>query len=469
MAEPALPDRRRAPLRWWRRRSLRARITLLATALFTLALMLAGLILVFTVGKSLLSTLDSSAERSGAEVAALVQSGRLPAQVLAGSGGVSLVQVVDQDNRVVAASPGADSAVSLVTADELARVRQGRRLTVSGERASSDEPLRVVAVRADVRAGPRTVLVATDLGRVLDSARLLQRGLLFGGPLIIAAMAALTWWFVGLTLRPVAALQRGAAALSATGLAQSRLPVPDAEDEIHKLATTLNNMLDRLDTATTKQRQFIGDAAHELRSPIASLRLQLEVAERLDDGGGVRELTEDALKDVDRLSNLIDDLLTLARSDERGPVRARVPLRLDELVATVAADGYREVRVPVRVDTPEPVTVAGDRDGLRRVLVNLLDNGVRYARSEVTVSVRVQQHGALLRVRDDGPGVPANKRERVFDRFYRLDTARSREQGGTGLGLPIVREIVDAHGGSVILRDNEPGLLVEVRLPTTEH
>lgn len=467
MAEPALPDRRRAPLRWWRRRSLRARITLLATALFTLALMLAGLILVFTVGKSLLSTLDSSAERSGAEVAALVQSGRLPAQVLAGSGGVSLVQVVDQNNRVVAASPGADSAVSLVTAEELARVRQGRRLTVSGERASSDEPLRVVAVRADVRAGPRTVLVATDLGRVLDSARLLQRGLLFGGPLIIAAMAALTWWFVGLTLRPVAALQRGAAALSATGLARSRLPVPDAEDEIHQLATTLNNMLDRLDTATTKQRQFIGDAAHELRSPIASLRLQLEVAQRLDDAGGVRELTEDALKDVDRLSNLIDDLLTLARSDERGPVRARIPLRLDELVATVA-DGYRDVRVPVRVDTPEAVTVVGDRDGLRRVLVNLLDNGVRYARSEVTVSVRVQQDGALLRVRDDGPGVPANKRERVFDRFYRLDTARSREQGGTGLGLPIVREIVNAHGGSVILRDNEPGLLVEVRLPTSQ-
>lgn len=467
MAEAALPDRRRAPLRWWRRRSLRARITLLATALFTLALMLAGLVLVFTVGKSLLSTLDSSAERSGAEVAALVQSGRLPAQVLAGSGGVSLVQVVDQNNRVVAASPGADSAVSLVTAEELTRVRQGRRLTVAGERASSDEPLRVVAVRADVRAGPRTVLVATDLGRVLDSARLLQRGLLFGGPLIIAAMAALTWWFVGLTLRPVAALQRGAAALSATGLARSRLPVPDAEDEIHKLATTLNNMLDRLDTATTKQRQFIGDAAHELRSPIASLRLQLEVAQRLDDAGGVRELTEDALKDVDRLSNLIDDLLTLARSDERGPVRARIPLRLDELVATVA-DGYRDVRVPVRVNRPEAVTVAGDRDGLRRVLVNLLDNGVRYARSEVTVSVRVQQDGALLRVRDDGPGVPANKRERVFDRFYRLDTARSREQGGTGLGLPIVREIVNAHGGSVILRDNEPGLLVEVRLPTTQ-
>jgi len=467
VAEPAGPNRRPLPLRWWRRRSLRARITLLATALFTVALMLAGLILVFTVGKSLLNTLDSSAERSGAEVGALVQSGRLPAQVLAGSGGVSLVQVVDANNRVVAASPGADSAVSLVTADELARVRQGRPLTVSGERASSDEPLRIVGVRADLRTGQRTVLVATDLGRVLDSARLLQRGLMFGGPLIVAAMAALTWWFVGLTLRPVAALQRGAAALSASGLARSRLPVPDAEDEIHELATTLNNMLDRLDTATTKQRQFIGDAAHELRSPIASLRLQLEVAHRLGNAGGVRELTEDALIDVNRLSNLIDDLLTLARSDERGLVRTRVPVRLDELIRAVAA-GYRDARVEVRTDVPEPMTVAGDRDGLHRVLVNLLDNAVRYARSEVTVSVRVHRDGVLLRVCDDGPGVPANKRERVFDRFYRLDTARSRDQGGTGLGLPIVREIVTAHGGRVVLRDNEPGLMVEVRLQTTQ-
>src|SRR6185437_6117427 len=242
-------------LRWWRWRSLRARITVLATALFTLALALAGGILLFTVGKSLLNTLDSSAERTGGEVAALVQSGRLPKELLAGSGGVSLVQVVDENNRVLAASPGADTAVSVLRPSELAQVRAGKNLTVAGDRASLDETVRVVGVAADIQAGQRTVLVGTDLGRVVDSSRSLARALLIGGPLMVVAMALLTWWITGLTLRPVAALQRGAAELSAAGLARSRLPVPAAEDEIHSLALTLNDMLDRLDTATSRQRQ----------------------------------------------------------------------------------------------------------------------------------------------------------------------------------------------------------------------
>ncbi len=452
---------------------MRARITLLATALFSVALLMAGVILLFTVGKSLLNTLDSSAERTGTEVAALVQTGRLPQQVLAGSGGVSLVQVVDGNNHVLAASPGADTAVSVLRSDELAKVRGGANLTVSGDRASMDDPLRVVGIKADVRAGQRTVLVGTDLGRVFDSSRLLERALLFGGPLIILAMAGLTWWITGLTLRPVAALQRGAAELSVAGLARSRLPEPAAEDEIHSLARTLNDMLDRLDASTTKQRRFVGDAAHELRSPIASLRLQLEVAQRLDPSAPMRELTDDALIDVDRLTHLIDDLLMLARSDERGPSRTRLPVQLDDLARTVVA-GYREARVPVSLTPGPPAVVLGDRDGLHRVLVNLLDNGVRYAGSAVTTTVVTRPAGSsgpasvLLTVADDGPGVPANKRERVFDRFYRLDTARSRDQGGTGLGLPIVREIVAAHGGTVILRDNEPGLIVEVSLPADQ-
>ena len=466
VADPA-PGGRSKILRWWRWRSLRARITVLATALFTLALALAGGILLYTVGKSLLNTLDSSAQRTGDEVAVLVQSGRLPQRLLAGGGGISLVQVVDEQNRVLAASPGADTAVSVLSPDQLARVRRGHNLTVDGDRASLDESMRVVGVTADIRAGQRTVLVGTDLGRVMDSSHSLERALLIGGPLMVIAMALLTWWITGLTLRPVEALQRGAAELSASGLARSRLPVPAAEDEIHSLALTLNDMLDRLDTATTRQRQFVGDAAHELRSPIASLRVQLEVAQRLEQTEAMRELTDDALVDVDRLSHLIDDLLTLARSDERGPTRVRLPVDLSELAGTVVA-GYRDARVPVRYQdgaNTGPVLVLGDRDGLHRVLVNLIDNAVRYANSAVTVGATRVDSQAVLTVADDGPGVPANKRERVFDRFYRLDTARGRQQGGAGLGLPIVREIVTSHGGTVTLHDNSPGLLVEVTLP----
>lgn len=453
-------------IRWWRHRTLRARITLLATTIFSIALILAGVILLVTVGKSLLNTLDSSAERTASGVAQLIREGKLPQEVLASNGGPSMVQVVDANNQVIAASPGVDAAVSMVTHDELARIRQGHNLTVSGDRSSVDEPIRVIGVSVTVRAGDRTVLVGTDLGRVFDSSRLLQRALLFGGPLIIIAMAALTWWLVGLTLRPVSALRRGAAELSAAGLERNRLPVPDAQDEIYSLAMTLNDMLDRLDTATTKQRRFVGDAAHELRSPIASLRLQLEVAQRLDQNPAMRELTDDALLDVDRLAHLIDDLLALARSDERGGVHSRLPIRLVSLAETVAA-GYRDSRVPVTVTPSDEATVLGDGDGLHRVLVNLIDNALRYANSSVRVAVRARRDSAsaVLTVSDDGPGVPANKRERVFDRFYRLDTARSRSEGGTGLGLSIVREIVTAHAGTVVLRDNEPGLIVEITLP----
>jgi signal transduction histidine kinase len=445
-----------------------------ATALFTLTLVLAGIALFLTVGKSLLNTLDSSARRVGNDVAALVQNDKLPDNLVAGSGGVAYVQVVDDHDRVVAASLNADAGVSMLRGDELAKARGGKPLTVGGSRVLIDEPLRIIAVRADVNAGQRTVLVATDLGRVLDSSRLLARYLLLGVPLGIAAMAALTWWMVGLTLRPVDALQRGAAQLSATGLSRSRLPVPAAEDEIHSLATTLNDMLDRLDTATAKQRRFVGDAAHELRSPIASLRLQLEIAGRLGESAELKELADDALVDVGRLSNLIDDLLALARSDERGALSHRAPVRIGDLIASVTAT-YRETRVAVTGEPGPPATVIADRDGLHRVLVNLIDNAIRYARTQVVVSVTTERAPgaelgpgpgwAIVQVADDGPGVPANKRERVFDRFYRLDTARSRAEGGTGLGLSIVREIVSAHSGTVTLHDNEPGLQVRIRLP----
>jgi len=441
-----------------------------ATVLFSLMLVLAGLALLVIVGRLLINTLDSSAQRTGKQFADLVRTNKLPAQLLATSEGVSRIQVVDGQNRVLAASPGSDPVLSMLRSNQLGRARLGGPLTVEGARASLDAPLRVTAVPADINAGQRTVLVATDLGRVLESSRLLERSLLFGAPLAIAAMAALTWWIVGLTLRPVDALRRGAAELSAAGLARSRLPVPTAEDEIHSLATTLNDMLDRLDAATTKQRRFVGDAAHELRSPIASLRLQLEIAGRLGASSEVRELTSDALLDVARLSNLIDDLLTLARSDESGSIRSRAPVKLDELACSVTAT-YRDARVEVGLEVSEAVTVVGDRDGLHRVLVNLIDNGVRYARSFVTVGVKTSDgrpghpHRAVVSVCDDGPGVPANKRERVFDRFYRLDTARSRAEGGTGLGLAIVREIITAHGGTVTLHDNLPGLRVLIELP----
>jgi signal transduction histidine kinase len=377
------------------------------------------------------------------------------------------VQVVNRANRVIAASPGGDADDPLLTPAQLARARAGARVDITSP--VTQAPLRVLAT--DV--GNRTVLVVTDLSRVDDSIRVLTRAALIGGPLAVLVMGGATYLVVALTLRPVAALRHGAADISAAGLADTRLPVPSARDEIYNLAVTLNAMLDRIESATKRQRTFVGDAAHELRSPLASLRVQLEVAQRLGPEEDWKSLIDDVLVDVGRLDRLVNDLLALARMDENASLLARrQSVALDQL-ATEVVSGYRYARVPVALTRSVPATVVGDPDGLRRVLVNLVDNAVRHATGAVEVALGVDRgrgdaEEAVLQVGDDGPGIPPEERERVFDRFYRLEASRSRESGGTGLGLPIVRDLVRAHGGSVRLRerpDGKPGLLAVVRLP----
>jgi signal transduction histidine kinase len=285
-------------------------------------------------------------------------------------------------------------------------------------------------------------------------------------------MAIATYATVAITLRSVAALRHGAADITAAGLAEQRLPVPGAQDEIHNLAVTLNAMLDRIDSATSRQRTFVGDAAHELRSPLASVRVQLEVGQRLGPSADWHALIDDVLVDVERLDRLVEDLLALARLDEaHGQLLHRQPVQLAALLESVVA-GYDRARVPVSLDVASDATVLADPDGLRRVAINLLDNAVRYASAAVRVRL---EHGSLdgaaaavVRVLDDGPGIPAEERARAFDRFYRTHSSRSRDTGGTGLGLAIVRDVVTAHHGTVWLdarADGAPGLSATVTLP----
>ncbi len=455
-------------LGWWRRRSLRARITILSTTVFVAAFTVAILLSVVALTNSLTRALDRSAVRTGEDVAALVNNGNLPNQLLAGSGGVFLVQVVDAQDRVVAYSPSADAAVSMLKQNELARARTGETITVPGSRLGSDSPLRVVAVDAGTTNSPVTVLVGADIGRLQDSAQITREIGLYSIPVMGAIMALLTYFIVGVTLRNVSALRRGADQITTTGRVGSRLPVPQAHDETYRLAVTLNAMLDRLEASSGRQRRFVGDAAHELRSPIASLRTQLEIASMLGPATDWDEVVSEAMVDVNRLSRLVEDLLALARSDENdGTLRRRLPLDLADLANETVAD-YRDARVAVTLDRSSSAgrQVTGDPDALRRVLVNLIENGVRHATSTVLVAVADEPDAVVLTVADDGPGIPSGQREAVFDRFVRLDSARARDTGGTGLGLAIVREIITAHGGTVRLGDNEPGLRVMVRIPT---
>ncbi|WP_375477995.1 sensor histidine kinase [uncultured Jatrophihabitans sp.] len=455
----------RSPRRWWTRQSLRARLTLLATALFSFAVATGAVLVIELQRYALTRVLDQSGSRAADATGQQFHDGRPPREVQNNVGGVAAVQVVDQRDTVVAIAPGSDGGHhQLITAAQLAEVRRGDRLEIRSP--ASGERLRVLG--RDV--GRYTVLVFTDLGRVIDSQRVLTEAALIGGPLAVLLMALASYGVAALTLRPVAALRHGAAAITAAGLARQRLPVPGANDEIHRLAVTLNAMLDRIDSATSRQRTFVGDAAHELRSPLASARVQLEVAARLGQQADWTDVIGDVLVDVERLDRLVDDLLTLAKLDESGKLGRHEPVPLDEVVASVVA-GYRLARVPVTW-AARPATVAGDPDSLRRVAINLIDNAVRHAAGHAAVDVgpatRRGKPVVVLSVEDDGQGIPEDERERVFDRFYRVQQSRSRETGGTGLGLPIVRDIVRSHGGSVRLSsrlDGGPGLRAEVVLP----
>jgi len=322
--------------------------------------------------------------------------------------------------------------------------------------------LRVVAVGAN---DGQVVLAAVSFAQASDSIATLARALLFGTPLLFGLLAVATWLVTGYTLRPIAELRRGAAEVTETGVPRD-LPVPPARDEVRSLAITLNDMLSRLADAQQRQRDLVSDTAHELRSPIASIRAQLEVALDHPDGLDWGEVARDVHADTLRLARLAENLLLLARLDEQR-IRSS-PVDLSAVCGSVAAR-YAAARVPVLADAAGPCVVAGDPDALSRLLVNLLDNAVRHAAGQVRVSVGAQDGRAVLVVADDGPGIPAEDRERAFGRFSRLDGARSRtgeeREEGSGLGLAIVRATAEAHGGSVSLEDADPGLRAVVRLP----
>jgi signal transduction histidine kinase len=445
-------------MRWWRRLSLRSRLTLLAAGGLAAGLAVGGAVLVAVLGVALQRSVDAEATRTGQDVARLVAEGALPEPVPVA--GEQLVQVVDARGRVLAASISADRLVPVLREAELAEVRGGGRLYVDGDRIGVPGPVRVVAVPAGTGGDPPTVLVAKPMADLRHSVQVVRNVLLVAFPLLVAFLAGVAWRVVGAALRPVEALRAGAAEISAAGRPAS-LPVPASQDEINRLAVTLNDMLGRLETARARQRAFVADAAHELRSPLASLRTQLEVAQHLGDRTDWPEVARGLLADLRRLGRLVDDLLLLARADESQRPRVIEPVELGGLLRAVAAQFPR-----VEVTGGErPAWTLGEPDGLRRVVANLVDNAIRHTRTGVRLAVVPDGEYQVLTVTDNGPGIPALDRERVFERFTRLDDARARDAGGAGLGLAIVRELVRRHGGAVRLVDARPGVLAEVRLP----
>ncbi|MFI5981306.1 sensor histidine kinase [Streptomyces sp. NPDC051555] len=427
--------------------SVRARAALAAALAMAAVLAVGGIWLYGLLRANLLDNTNGRTELAARKVAAQLDTRTLPAGRLpAPESGVDLVLVLDSAGAVTAASgdPGRLPA-------ELAGLRpaagaDARAAVLPPPAPGSGERRAVVVVRSPGAPGaagtPHYVYAMTVLGDVDGATRSVAYGMLGGAPPLIAFAAALAWWVAGLALRPVTAIGDALASVTASEL-DRRVPDPGGADEIARLARTVNDTLDRLERSDARQRQFTADASHELRNPLAAVRSRLEVALEEPD----RESVAAALADTERLQRIAADLLLLARLDGR-PAPRTEPVDLALLAAEDAAR-RRAPRVRLRVAAGAPVPAVGDPARLERALANLVDNALRHARTEVVVRAYARGGWNVLEVADDGPGIPAADRDRVFERFVRLDPDRGRASGGTGLGLAIAREIARSHGGEV--------------------
>ncbi|GAA0253273.1 HAMP domain-containing sensor histidine kinase [Cryptosporangium japonicum] len=324
----------------------------------------------------------------------------------------------------------------------------------------ADHPYLVVTDRED----GTSVSVAVSLEELDDSTSALVTPLAVGVPLLVLLVGGVTWVVVSRALAPVERIRREVEEITGDRL-DRRVPEPGSGDEIGRLARTMNRMLTRLQDGQRRQRRFVADASHELRSPVAGLRQVAEISRAhpgaLPDG----ELADTVLAESTRLQRLVEQLLLLTRADAGGVDGARTDVDLDDLAF---GEARRIARGGLAVDTGGVGggRVRGDESALAQVVRNLVDNAARHAAGSVAIGVRAAGDTVELTVDDDGPGVPAAERERVFERFVRLDEARARDAGGSGLGLAIVREIVAAHGGSVgVTTAPLGGARFTVRLP----
>jgi signal transduction histidine kinase len=443
--------------------TVRVRTTVAAVLVAGLAMAVGGLVLVAVLRASLTRELRTAARLRGQDVADLLAAdpaGRGPLAV--DEADELLIQVLDERGRVVVASPNAEGMVPL------ARLRPGQAAEVELPEAApveADGRFLAVAVGADTALGRRTVLVARSTEAVTETTAAVGGLLAVGLPLLLAVVAATTWVVVGRALAPVEAIRAEVDAISAAAL-HRRVQAPPADDEIGRLARTMNRMLGRLEQAQARQRRLVSDASHELRSPVAAIRQHAEVALAHPDRTTTAELAATVLAEDLRLQRLAEDLLLLTRADEHTLAVARRPVDLDDLVFEEA----RRLRAAtgLRVDTAAVSAgrVDGDAAGLRRVLRNLGDNAARHAAGRLAFSLAERDGLVLLGVDDDGPGIPEADRERVFERFVRLDDARARDDGGSGLGLAIVAELARAHGGTVAVAPSPlGGARVQVTLP----
>jgi signal transduction histidine kinase len=419
------------------------RVTVVAAGLFAVALTGASFALVHFVHNNLANEIERTNQEQLNQVAAAVEQGAAPLEVTLpnnGPGGQPNLYVYGPDGQPMGARR--DRGAPGRRPPPAQRVRD-RRIV---ETATGDQI---------------TLIAERSLAEVDSSVESITNALIVGVPLLVLLVGLLTWWLAGRALRPVVAIRAEAAEISARTI-HRRVPEPDTDDEVGRLARTMNLMLDRLEESSLRQRRFVSDASHELRSPVAAIRAQMEVALRRGDSADWPDVARRVLEEDERLEQAVTELLDLARAEEGEDVDA-VDVDIDDLVLSEAK---RERRVPIQTSRVSAGRVHGNTAQLTRVIRNLLDNASRHANANVEIGVRTEGGFVYVDVDDDGPGVPPGDRARVFDRFTRLDEGRARDAGGMGLGLSMVKAIVERHRGAVSVADSPlGGARFRVRLP----
>jgi len=435
------------------RGGVRVRVTATAVAVVGAVLIVAAIAMVLFVDRSLAAQAADDATLRAQQIAdAGVTDG---STIVVADPEEEFVQVLDRSTVVASsanvaglpplATPGPEEAVRVPVPD------------IPG-------PFIAVSEAGQGTGGARTVVVGLNIDDVVEARKLVAISLAIGVPVVLLIVGLVTWWIVGRTLRPVEEIREEVERISSRELGR-RVPVPAGGDEVGRLAATMNRMLERLERSQERRRRFVADAAHELRSPVAAIRQQAEVAAEHPETTDVGELAGDVLAEDERLQRLVEDLLLLARIDERAPEVEEVDL--DDLVLA-AAERVRATST-IEVDTRgvSAGRVRGERTSLERVVRNLVDNADRHARTRVAVGLAAHDGHVVLAIEDDGPGIDPADRDRALERFVRLDGARDRASGGAGLGLSIVRDVTRAHGGSLELGESSlGGLLVRVELPS---
>ncbi len=421
------------------RRTIRFRIAVLAVAISSGLLIGVSLLMATGLRWQLTDNLDEGLNQRADTIAAVV-SESLPAQLSADED--LLIQVVDSNGAVLSASS------SLAGSAPITALRPGMR-DVSNVPGRTEE-FRVLVREIDLTSERVTLIVGVNNDDVSGPVAILSRLLAVAVPVVVLVLGALTWWLTGRTLLPVEKMRRELAEITGRNLGR-RVAEPATGDEIDRLAHTMNETLDRLEGAIRRQQRFVADASHELRSPLTRIRTELEVDLASGEPIDPERTEQSVLDETIALQRLVEDLLHLARGDD-GIVDADFrPVDLDDIVLREARRLRERGRVVVDLQGVTAAQTNGDSHQLARAIRNLFDNAERHAASIVSVGLAENGGHVLLTISDDGAGISPEDRDVIFERFTRLDDARTRDTGGAGLGLAIVRDIVHRHHGSVEL------------------